>query len=87
MVKKYTKPTEVKKTNYFSFDNIDKPRNKWWRFTSKLLIKTLPVYCGAIITLPIPEIVKIWTMFFGTVVTATISALSELTTGPQDVKR
>jgi predicted phosphoadenosine phosphosulfate sulfurtransferase len=74
----------VKKTKYFSFDNLNKPRNKWWRFITKFLCKTLPIYCGAIITLPISPTIKIWTMFAGTVITGTISALSEFTTGPQD---
>ena len=82
MVKKSTKT--IVKTKYFSFSNLNKPRNKWWRYTTKFLCKTLPVYCGALMLVPIPEDVKVWSMFVGTVVTGTVSALSEFTTGPQD---
>jgi len=63
-----------------SFDNIGKKSNKTWKFVSKLLTRVLPVIAGAIIPLPISEVLKVWIIFACTVFVSIISTLSELTT-------
>jgi len=63
----------------FQISNIGKKTNKRWKFWSKFLTRTLPIYAGAAVVLPISELVKIWIIFAQTVIVATISALSELT--------
>ena len=62
-----------------SIDNIGKPVNKKWKFISKFLTRTLPIYAGAAVTLPISEKWKVCIIFLQTVIVATISALTELT--------
>jgi len=64
---------------YFSFNNLNKPVNKKWKFISKLLCRVLPVIAGAIIPIHIPENLKIWVIFFCTVAVAVISGISEFT--------
>lgn len=62
-----------------SFNNIGKKSNKTWKFVSKMLCRVLPVVAGAIISVPIPEVVKLWTIFGCSVIVAIVSAVSELT--------
>lgn len=63
-----------------SINNLGKPVNKKWKFVSKFLTRTLPIYAGAAVTLPISEKWKVIIIFSQTVIVATISALTELTT-------
>jgi hypothetical protein len=65
---------------YFSIKNVGQPQNPVWKKLSKFLTRTLPIYAGAIVALPIPENTKLWFIFAQTIIVATISALSELTT-------
>lgn len=67
-------------TEQFKISNIDKKTNLKWKFWSKFLTRTLPVYAGAAVALPVSEEIKIWIIFLQTIIVATISALSELTT-------
>jgi len=62
-----------------STDNISKPQNKKWKFISKFLTRTLPVYAAAAVALPISEKWKVAIIFIQTILVATISAISELT--------
>jgi len=64
--------------------NIGKPVNKRWKFISKFLTRTLPIYAGAAVTLPIPEKTKVLIIFIQTVIVATISALTEMTADNSD---
>lgn len=62
-----------------SLSNLNKPTNKKWKAVSKFITRTLPVYSGAIMPLPISTEAKLWITFFFSVIVATISGLSELT--------
>ena len=64
---------------YFSTQNLNKPVNRKWKLVSKFLTRTLPIYAGAAVTLPISEDLKVLIIFAQTVIVATISGLSELT--------
>jgi hypothetical protein len=66
-------------TEQFKISNIGKKTNVKWKFWSKFLTRTLPIYVGAMAAVPIPDTLKLWLMFGQTVIVATISALSELT--------
>jgi predicted phosphoadenosine phosphosulfate sulfurtransferase len=66
-----------------SFDNIGKPSNKRWKFISKFLTRSLPVYIGIIASIPegyINTELKVWLSVILSFCVATISSLSELTT-------
>lgn len=63
-----------------SFENVGKPANRKWKFISKLLCRVLPVIAGAIVSVPINEVLKVWIIFGCTIIVAVVSALSELTT-------
>lgn len=66
----------------FSIDNYGKPVNKKWKFWSKFLTRTLPVYAGIIAAMPdsiISTVPKIWIGVVLSAIVATISGLSEFT--------
>ena len=68
--------------NQFSTSNLGKPTNKKWKFVSKFLTRTLPVYAGIVATIPetaISSDVKVWVTVLFSAIVATISGLSELT--------
>jgi hypothetical protein len=67
----------------FSLANFDKPTNKRWKFWSKFLTRTLPVYAGIIAVIPDATLnadLKVWIGVILGVIVATISGLSEFTT-------
>lgn len=66
----------------FKLDNIGKPQDKRWKFWSKFLTRSLPVYAGAVVALPDHMISPEWKaiiIFIQSIIVATISILSELT--------
>lgn len=69
----------------FSLDNLEKPKNKTWKFISKFLTRTLPVYASIVAVIPDSALsadVKIWVGVILSLIVATISGLSEFTTEP-----
>lgn len=69
----------------FSLDNLEKPQNKIWKFISKFLTRTLPVYAGIVAIIPDSALaadVKVWISVIFSLIVATISGLSEFTTEP-----
>ena len=66
-------------TEQFKISNIGKKTSIKWKFWSKFLTRTLPVYAGAAVALPVSEEIKVWIIFAQTIIVATISSLSELT--------
>ena len=76
---KISKIYKLYKMTNLSFDNLGKPVNKTWKFVSKFLTRTLPIYAGAVVALPVSGTIKIWVIFAQTIIVATISALTELT--------
>lgn len=69
--------------NQFSTKNLGKPANKKWKYVSKFLTRTLPVYAGIVATIPeayISSDVKVWITVVFSAIIATISGLSEFTT-------
>lgn len=70
----------------FSIENYNKPANKKWKFWSKFLTRTLPVYAGIIAAMPnsvLTADAKIWIATGISAIVATISGLSEFTTEEQ----
>lgn len=70
---------------YFNTENLSKPQNKNWKFVSKFLTRTLPLYSGVIAALPDTAIsadIKVWVIAALALAVATISGLSEFTTDP-----
>ena len=69
----------------FSVQNINKPQNKKWKAVSKFLCRTLPVYITIVASIPeeyiSPEL-KVWIGVALSIIVATISGLSELTSEP-----
>jgi hypothetical protein len=66
----------------FSLSNIGQPQNKRWKFISKFLCRTLPVYITIIAAVPetaLSSNLKIWIGVALSFIVATISGLSELT--------
>jgi len=69
----------------FSLENLEKPTNKTWKFISKFLTRTLPVYAGIVAVIPDTALyseVKVWVGLILSLIVATISGLSEFTTEP-----
>jgi len=69
----------------FSLENLEKPQNKTWKFISKFLTRTLPLYAGIVAVIPDSALsadVKIWIGVIFSLIVATISGLSEFTTEP-----
>ena len=67
---------------YFSLANTKKPQNKTWKFISKFLTRTLPVYAGIIAVIPDTTLsadTKVWITVIFSAIVATISSISELT--------
>jgi predicted phosphoadenosine phosphosulfate sulfurtransferase len=62
-----------------SFNNVNKPSNKTWKSISDFFLYSLPLYLGAIMTLPITENQKLWVTFTITILTVTLKGLSKLT--------
>lgn len=66
----------------FSLDNYNKKVNKKWKFWSKFLTRTLPIYAGIIAAIPddcLPAEAKVWITTIIAAIVATISGLSEFT--------
>ena len=68
-----------------SFSNISKPSNKTWKSVSDFFLYSLPLYLGAIMTLPITENQKLWVTFTVTILTITLKGLSKLTSDEETV--
>jgi len=67
----------------FKYSNLDKPKNKTWKYVSKFLTRTLPAYAAIIAAVPdmyLSAEIKIWIAVGLSAVVATISSLSEFTT-------
>jgi len=63
--------------NYYN-----KPTNKVWKFASKFLTRTLPIYAGIIAVIPNESLsieIKLWVNVALSAMIATISAISEFT--------
>jgi len=70
-----------------SIENLGKPVNKRWKFISKFLCRTLPVYITVIAAIPDSTLdpnLKIWIGVALSLIVATISGLSELTTNSEN---
>lgn len=70
----------------FKTSNYGKPANKKWKFISKFLSRSLPLYIGAIIAVPDKNIsadIKVWIVLGLSLIIATISGLSEFTADEQ----
>ena len=70
----------------FSLENYNKPQSKRWKFWSKFLTRTLPVYVAITATIPDATLsadAKIWIAAIISAIVATISGLSEFTTDGQ----
>jgi hypothetical protein len=64
----------------FRIENLSKPSNKEWKRVADTLLYTLPLYLGAIMSLPVSETVKLWLNFGVTIITVTIKGVSKFTT-------
>lgn len=70
----------------FKTSNLDKPSSKKWKYVSKFLSRSLPLYIGAVIAVPDKNInadIKVWIVLVLSIAVATISGLSEFTTNEQ----
>lgn len=63
----------------FSTDNLSKPSNRKWKSIADFFLFTLPLYLGAMMTIPIDEELKLWISFGLTMVVITLKGLSKLT--------
>ena len=62
-----------------SKDNLGKPSNKKWKAIADFFLYTLPLYLGAVITLPLSETAKLWITFGATILTVTLKGLTKFT--------
>jgi len=62
-----------------SLDNLNKPSNKKWKSVADFFLYTLPLYQGAIITLPITDNQKMWITFMVSIVVISLKGLSKFT--------
>jgi len=71
----------------FKTSNLGKPASKKWKYVSKFLSRSLPLYIGAIIAVPDKNInadIKVWIVLALSIAVATVSGLSEFTTDEQN---
>jgi len=68
-----------------STDNLSKPSNRRWKAIADFFLYTLPLYLGAVITLPISETVKLWLTFGVTILTITLKALTKFTSEDENI--
>ena len=71
----------------FKASNYVKPTNKRWKYWSKFLTRSLPLYLGILAGIPEQYInveIKIWGGVILSFAVATISSLSEYTTDEQN---
>ena len=61
-------------------DNLKKPSNKKFKLIADMILYTLPLYLGAIMSLPLSDNTKLWINFIVTIVTITIKTISKFTT-------
>lgn len=64
----------------FSVNNISKPSHKKWKAVADFFLYSLPLYLGAIMTLPVDDTVKMWLNFGASIVIISLKGLSKLTT-------
>jgi len=62
------------------YSNIKQPSHRKFKRIADILLYTLPLYQGAIISLPITDTCKMWIGFCVTMVTVTLKALTKFTT-------
>ena len=63
----------------FALENFNKKSNKKWKTVADIILYTLPLYLGAIMSLPISDSLKMWINFGVTIVTVTIKGISKFT--------
>lgn len=63
----------------FKAENLSKPSNKKWKSVADFLLYSLPLYLGAILTLPISEDAKLWANFAITMIVVSVKGLSKFT--------
>ena len=59
--------------------NLKKPSNKEFKRIADFLLFTLPLYSGAVITLPINDTIKLWITFAFTLVIISLKGLTKFT--------
>ena len=60
-------------------ENLSKPSNKKWKAIADIFLYTLPLYLGAVMTLPISDNIKLWVTFGVTFLTVTLKGLTKFT--------
>jgi|GEM_PF-4201633 len=62
-----------------SLENLSKPSNKKWKAIADFFLYTLPLYMGAVVTLPIAEDKKLWITFWMTILIVTLKGATKFT--------
>lgn len=63
----------------FKLNNLGRPSNKKWKAVADFFLYTLPLYLGAIMSLPISDEIKMWLNFGVTILTISFKGISKFT--------
>ena len=62
-----------------SIENLQKPSHPKWKLVADFFLYSLPLYLGAVMTLPVDETIKMWINFGITIATITLKGLTKFT--------
>jgi predicted phosphoadenosine phosphosulfate sulfurtransferase len=67
------------------YENLSKPSNKGFKKVADFLLYTLPLYLGAVMSLPVSDTIKLYVTFGFTVLTVTVKGLTKFTSEEPEV--